>query len=212
MTTHAKDLCRCGSGKKYKHCHQRRDAARRRNLLLGGGAAVLILGTAAIAGPGLWSTWNAGRNAQTAQALADSAARAEMAARPGAAGVLGTSAANGAAAIGVVNPNGVAGPPLRDPQSLKLTPPNSGELQPGENPTPWEYDVARNRHFDPREGHKHWHTGPPPADPNAPVAAPQVVVTTPDGKPVKVTAGSAPVTVTTSTSTPAQAPAGTTKK
>jgi hypothetical protein len=81
----------------------------------------------------------------------------------------------------------VAGPPLRDPAALQLTPPNSGALAPGENPKDWEYDVARNRHYDPRDGHKHWHTGPPPVDPNAPMPTPNIIVTTPDGKPVQVT-------------------------
>jgi hypothetical protein len=215
MTTHSKDLCRCGSGKKYKHCHQRADAARRRNLLLLGAAVVLVAGTAAIAGPGLWSRWNAQRNASSAQALADSAARAEMAARPGATGVLGTSAANGAASIGVVNPNGVAGPPLRDPDALTLKPPNSGELAPGEHPKDWEYDVARNRYYDPREGHKHWHSGPPPADPNAPAPVPNIVVTTPDGRPIQVTTSNVKVTqgtVTVAPPKPATPPASTTKK
>jgi len=29
------------------------------------------------------------------------------------------------------------------------------------NPTPWQYDAATDRHYDP--GHRHWHSGPPPA-------------------------------------------------
>ncbi len=185
MTTHSKELCPCGSGKKYKHCHQRIDAARQRNLLLSVAAIVVVGGTAALAGPALMAKLNE-KPARTGVA-ADSAARAEVAARPGANGVVGTSSANGAASIGVVNPNGVAGPPLRDPAALRLTPPNSGNLLPGEHPKDYEFDVARNRYYDPRPGHMHWHTGPPPADPNAPVAAPNVVVTTPGGQPVKVT-------------------------
>jgi hypothetical protein len=183
MTTHAKDLCRCGSGKKYKHCHQAKDRARRRTLLLAAGLSAAVAAAAAAFAPGLLGKLKSSDRARAA-ALADSAARAELAARSGA---IGTSAANGAAAIGVVNPNGVAGPPLRDPAALQLTPPNSGALAPGEHPKDWEYDVARNRYYDPREGHKHWHTGPPPADPNAPTPMPNIVVTTPDGKPVQVT-------------------------
>jgi len=184
MTTHSKDLCHCGSGKRYKHCHQKKDEARRRTLLLSvvGAVALLVLGAAF--GPGLMARFNKPAERTRAAALADSAARAELAARSG---TIGTSAAGGAAATGVVQPNGVAGPPLRDPAALQLTPPNSGALAPGEHPKDWEYDVARNRHYDPREGHKHWHSGPPPVDPNAPMTTPNIVVTTPDGKPVKVT-------------------------
>jgi hypothetical protein len=184
MTTHSKDLCPCGSGKRYKHCHQKNDEARRRTLLLAAVGAVALIVLGAAFGPGLLARVTKPADRARAAAQADSAARAELAARSGA---VGTQAATGAAAIGVVQPNGVAGPPLRDPAALQLTPPNSGALAPGEHPKDWEYDVAHNRHYDPREGHKHWHTGPPPVDPNAPTPAPTVVVTTPDGKPVTVT-------------------------
>jgi hypothetical protein len=130
--------------------------------------------------------FGAGKRAAAGTLAADSVARRELEAAPGAASVVGTSGASGAASIGVVNPNGVAGPPLRDPNAMTFRPPNSGELAPGEHPKPWEYDVARNRYYDPRPGHMHWHAGAPPADPNAPTPTPQVTVTTPDGSPVKV--------------------------
>lgn len=29
---------------------------------------------------------------------------------------------------------------------------------------PWEHDVRNNRHWDPRPGHQHWHSGPPPSE------------------------------------------------
>lgn len=29
-------------------------------------------------------------------------------------------------------------------------------------PQPWEYDAARDRHWNPEPGHNHWHEGPPP--------------------------------------------------
>ena len=184
MTTHSKDLCPCGSGKRYKHCHQKQDEARRRTFLIGSVAAAALALVAAAFGPGVLATFKKPSADQARLAAqADSATRAELEARS----PVGTSSAQGVAATGVVNPNGVAGPPLRDPSALTFTPPNSGALAPGENPKDWEYDVARNRHYDPREGHRHWHTGPPPVDPNAPVPAPKVVVTTPDGKPVQVT-------------------------
>lgn len=31
-------------------------------------------------------------------------------------------------------------------------------------PQPWEYDEERNRYFDPRAGHGHWHQGTPPPE------------------------------------------------
>ncbi|MEP7028606.1 MAG: SEC-C metal-binding domain-containing protein [Candidatus Eisenbacteria bacterium] len=192
MTTHSKDSCPCGSGKRYKHCHQPLDAARRRKQLLFGALVVALAIAGTVFGPRLLAKVRSGLAGGRSTAAADSAARRELEAAPGAAGVVGTPAAPGAAATGVVNPNGVAGPPLRDPDALTLRPPNSGAVAPGENPKPWEYDIARNRYYDPRPGHMHWHSGAPPADPNAPVPAPQVIVTTADGSPVQVTTTSAP--------------------
>ena len=47
---------------------------------------------------------------------------------------------------------------------------SSGSLSSGTpnivNPTPWQYDPATNKHWDPRPGHVHWHTGLPPAEGN----------------------------------------------
>ncbi len=189
MATHSKDSCPCGSGKRYKHCHQPIDAARRRNLLAIGVAVVVVAVAGTLLVPRLMAKVASQRAASKAAtaAAADSVARRELEAAPGSAGVVGTAGANGAASTGVVNPNGVAGPPLRDPDALTFKPPNSGDVAPGEHPKPWEYDIARNRYYDPRPGHMHWHMGAPPADPDAPVAAPQVIVTTPNGSPVKIT-------------------------
>src|SRR5262245_43773924 len=99
MTTHSKDHCPCGSGKRYKHCHQKQDEARRRTFLLGGVVAAAFALLAAAFGPGVMAKF---KKPAVRASMADSAARANLEARaPGAAG-------------GVVNPNGVAGPPLRD--------------------------------------------------------------------------------------------------
>ena len=179
MATHSKELCPCGSGKRYKHCHQPIDARRRRNLFVAGGVVVLIVAAAVFAGPRLLAKARGGAAKTTAAASA------------------------GVESTGVVLPNGAAGPPLRDPNALTLRPPNSGELAPGEHPKPWEYDIAHDRYYDPRPGHMHWHSGAPPADPNAPPAAPQIIVRTPNGTPVQV--------VTTTTPAPA-APATPTGK
>ena len=40
------------------------------------------------------------------------------------------------------------------------------------NPSPWQYDAVTDRHYDPN--HAHWHSGPPPTNPNA--AASQIRV------------------------------------
>ena len=210
MSTALKDPCPCGSGKRYKHCHLPLDQARRRNGLLLALSAVVLIAAGVLFGPRWMARLEAARarSAQeAARAAADSAARAEVQAAPGAAGVVGTPAATGAAAIGVVNPNGVAGPPLRDPNSLTLTPPNSGAVAPGEHPKDWEYDIAHNRYYDPRPGHMHWHSGAPPANPDAPMPVPQVVVTTPDGSPVQVTNSQVQVIPVGSKAPPAPAPA-----
>lgn len=31
-----------------------------------------------------------------------------------------------------------------------------------QNPEPWQYDQASNKHWNPTPGHEHWHDGPPP--------------------------------------------------
>jgi len=49
-------------------------------------------------------------------------------------------------------------------RSLPMGPSSSQAVMPGENPTRWQYDVARNRHYNPLPGHQHWHNGPPPSD------------------------------------------------
>jgi hypothetical protein len=48
------------------------------------------------------------------------------------------------------------------------------------SPTPWQYDKATNRHWDPN--HKHWHDGPPPSNRETPSSAPALTAT-PDTSP-----------------------------
>ena len=74
-------------------------------------------------------------------------------------------------------------------------------LAPGEHPAPYEYDAARDLHYDPAHGH--WHHGRPPANPT-PTSQPNVTVTQ-----VKPTPGAAAGTSTPSAkaaSPPAQSP------
>ena len=53
MSVNHKDACPCGSGKRYKHCHQPIDAARRRNLLVFGAAVVVVAVAGTLLGPRL---------------------------------------------------------------------------------------------------------------------------------------------------------------
>lgn len=62
------------------------------------------------------------------------------------------------------NLNVSATQPLADGSSL----PNS--LQ---NPEPWQYDEASNKHWNPTPGHVHWHDGPPPEGFEQGAATPQ---------------------------------------
>ncbi len=197
MTTHQKDDCPCGSGKRYKHCHMAADQAKKRRLL-GGGigvVAALVLGVAAW---GAIQQWQAGRQAGPGAAT-DSLAPA------GGAGsdVAGVPAPAPSGAFGTVVPgrNAQAPIPASPGGAIVANPGASQALAPGEKATPWQYDVARNRHYDPRPGHQHWHNGPPPADTSKAVGTPSVVT---------VEGGTAKVSTTTtqvkSTGTEALAP------
>ncbi len=175
MSVHHKDDCPCGSGKRYKHCHLPIDEARRRKATLAGLLVVgaIVVGVAAF---GAMNQWQLGRKG----ALADSAGVPTAGVPGGAAAggdVSGVPAPASPGAFGIVQPgmNGRAPIPTT---TVGTTIPigNSGALAPGEHPEPWQYDVAKNRHYDPRVGHQHWHSGPPPADTaNAVVTAPRTI-------------------------------------
>jgi len=168
MATHHKDDCPCGSGKRYKHCHLQIDQARRRKARVAGLVLVgaVLLGVAAFGAIGGWP----GGKKNASLAGADSSATRALATTGGAVGgggdVGGTRAPTPSSVFGIVQPGLTGRPPI--PQSnVGTTIPigaGKGGLAPGENPMPWEYDIAKNRHYDPRPGHQHWHNGPPPAD------------------------------------------------
>ena len=173
MTTHHKDDCPCGSGKRYKHCHLPADEARRKKASLAGILVVgaIVVGVAAF---GAINQWQRGK--------ANEAGGVPVAGAPGAttAGgdVSGTPAPTNSGAFGIVQPGQGGQPPIPRSNAGSVIPVtgSSNALAPGENPTPWEYDVAKNRHYDPRVGHQHWHNGPPPADTaNAVVTAPRQI-------------------------------------
>ncbi len=149
MSVNHKDDCPCGSGKRYKHCHLAVDDARRRKTSVAGIVVIsaLVLGAAAF---GAMNQWQIGKkNAALAGAGTDS----------------GAATAAGGNAFGINQPGATGRPPLPQSNAGSVIPMSSSSaLAPGESPTPWEYDVAKNRHYDPRPGHTHWHNGPPPSD------------------------------------------------
>ncbi len=184
MTVHHKDLCPCGSGKRYKHCHLPiKQAQQKRITLIAVGIAVVAAGSA------------------IAWTVIDQRSKASTPLPPST-----TASSNGdvgANAFGGVQP-GVAGrSPTPVQQGTTVSIPSGNAVEPGTQPKPWEYDVAKNRHFDPSPGHQHWHDGPPPATPGAASGAtvtttPGVTATTSSGAPVKIT-GTSSVQVAPST-------------
>ena len=172
MTTHHKDDCRCGSGQRYKHCHMAADQAKARREWM---TAIGIVG-ALIVGVAAWGAitqWRAGRAA--GGGAGDSLALPGTGRIPGGGGdVAGTSSPAPRGAFGTLVPGQNAPPPIAGSADLGTAAPNA--LLPGEKPVPWHYDVARNRHYDPRPGHGHWHDGPPPSDTSSTLSAPTVTV------------------------------------
>jgi hypothetical protein len=146
-----KDPCPCGSGKKYKHCHMKKDLEKRQHgvwYLLG---AAVVLGGALIyfaAGGGI--PWGGGR-----------------ASAPAGAGLPVTTGAPAATGPATVTQTTTATSAASQDQSA---------LPGGATPQPWQYDAPRNRHWHP--GHGHWHNGPPP-DPSQREATAATATTTP---------------------------------
>ena len=143
------DPCPCGSGLKYKNCH-----AGKMRLTMGGrngwlwGALALAL-VAAVA----WGVMRSqGRSAQpTGMVMTPQSTSPSTSPVP----------ATGAAPTTMPG----AAPMMPGATPTTLTPPG------GATPVAWEYDAARNRHYDPNHGH--FHDGPPPP-PESRLATPQV--------------------------------------
>jgi hypothetical protein len=166
MNTGHKDLCRCGSGKRYKHCHMPIDQAKsRRGWMAGVGAvAALVLGVAAW---GAISQWQANRALEGGGAGDSLRVGGPVGGVTGGAGdVPETTSPAPQGAFGTLVPgrNEQAPLPTTAGRALPMGSPSSQAVMPGENPLPWQYDVAKNRHYNPQPGHQHWHNGPPPSD------------------------------------------------
>ncbi len=129
------DPCPCGSGLKYKQCHEGKvnlNVKGRRGWVLG---AVVVAVLALVA-------WGFMRS------QARPVANRGIAAPPNTASTA-TGTATGTSPLsspGAVSPAPVSGAPATGPGAIA--------------PEPWAYDAATNRHFDPAHGH--WHDGPPP--------------------------------------------------
>ena len=167
MSTHHKDACPCGSGKRYKHCHLAADQARARRGWGAAIAAVILL----VVGAGAWGAmrqWQAGRDLERGRlgVGGDTLGGARPGAPGGAGDVAGATSPAPQGAFGGVVPGRNNLPPLPATTARPLVSPGGGSsgVLPGENPVAWQYDVAQNRHYDPRPGHQHWHSGPPPGD------------------------------------------------
>jgi hypothetical protein len=146
-----KEPCPCGSGKKYKHCHMKKDLEKRQHgvwLLMGAAAA---LGAAVIylaAGGGV--PWGGSRAGAPAGASLPVTAGARVETSP--------------ATVTETMPAGSAASKDQSP------------LPGGATPQPWQYDAPRNRYWHP--GHGHWHDGPPPDPSQRAAAAPAPPATT----------------------------------
>lgn len=190
-TTGHKDDCHCGSGKRYKHCHLAADqaaAAKKRTIALAVVGA-LVVGVAAWGMVGQWKAGHPGSG------VADSLRTGGAGTAAGGAGdVSGATAPIGGGAFGGLVP-------ARNDQAPVVPggATTGAALAPGEHPTPWQYEVAKNRHYDPRPGHQHWHEGPPPADTTQGGSITPTVTT------VGGTGVSASTVTTTTTSTPVPA-------
>lgn len=196
MTTHHKDLCPCGSGKRYKHCHLPADEAKRRGAWTAGIAVVAAL----VVGVAAWGVIQQGGAAGGGSG--GSGVPVDSAGAAGGAGgdVAGTGAPVPSGAFGAMVPGRDSRAPI--PQSVAGSEmpisATHGALAPGEHPVPWQYDVENNRHFDPRPGHQHWHSGPPPADTTKAVSSPTMTTLGGGSNPV-VTVGGGAAKVTTTT-------------
>jgi hypothetical protein len=141
MTVRHKDPCPCGSGKKYKHCHLKKDREKREHgiwLLLG---AVVVIGAAALyfarGGPLPWGGGQAGEPPAAGRPVgAGTQATQRIPVTTTTATAAGTTVATAGASA------------------------DQSPLPGGATPQPWQYDAPRNRFWHP--DHAHWHDGPPP--------------------------------------------------
>jgi len=166
MTTGHKDLCPCGSGKRYKHCHMPIDQAKGRRGWMAGVAVVaaLVLGVAAWGAISQWQATQALRGGGAGDSLRVGSGVGGAAGGPGDVSGVNSPAPQGTFGSVVPGRNDQAPIPATAGRTLPMGGSSSQAVMPGENPTPWQYDVARNRHYNPLPGHQHWHNGPPPSD------------------------------------------------
>lgn len=145
------DPCPCGSGLKYKHCHEGKSQVTSRRVA-GVPVWAVALAVVAVIGAGMWFMNRGGSNAGVTPQQPVGPVRA------------GTPWEYDAATNTHWDPghgHWHAGPPPTNPDSLPAV---GGPA--GATPAPYQYDSTTNRHWDP--GHGHWHEGPPPAGAQVP--------------------------------------------
>jgi hypothetical protein len=144
-----KDPCPCGSGKKYKHCHMKKDLEKHQHggwILVG---TVVVLGVAVIYFANSGGLPWGGDRVRTP-------ASSSLPFTPGTLPMTGLTPATDTAAAGSVASQ------------------DQSPLPGGVTPQPWQYDAPRNRFWYPEHGH--WHDGPPP-DPSQRVTTPATATT-----------------------------------
>jgi hypothetical protein len=147
------DPCPCGSGKKYKNCHEGRQG----------------LGSLRARGPWLWIPVAVVALAATAFAVLRPKTPATL--RPFNNTTTTTTTATTSASTPLTPSNGTAPAPIATTTSptASATAPASG------TPQAWQYDPATNRHWDPNHGH--WHDGPAPPESQRGSSAPTTTMT-----------------------------------
>jgi len=159
MTTPGRnDPCPCGSGLKYKHCHEGKSQITTARVS-GIPVWLLTLGIVAVIAAGLFFL---GRNRSNAVGPA--------AQRPVGPTRTGTPWEYDAATNTHWDPghgHWHQGPPPANRDSLPAA--GGATDAGGATPAPYQYDPATNRYWDPAHGH--WHEGRPPAEAPAPDGA-----------------------------------------
>jgi hypothetical protein len=155
-----KDPCPCGSGKKYKHCHMKKDLEKHQHggwILVG---TVVVLGVAVIyfANSG-GLPWGGDR----ARTPASSSLPLTTGALPMTGTIPGTDTTSAPGTPGTAAATSAASQ-------------DQSPLPGGATPQPWQYDAPRNRFWYPDHGH--WHDGAPP-DPSQRATATAAQTTTP---------------------------------
>jgi SEC-C motif len=151
------DLCSCGSGRKYKNCCAGKNRLMGQKIL--GAPLWIVLGIVGVA----VASFAMLRGDRTTQPVSSTSSPAE---RPAPWTYDSTRNQHFDPAHGHWHdgrPPGSAGTSASVPTPTPTAEPRSSSptTTTPSSPQPWEYDSAKNQHWDP--SHQHWHPGLPPA-------------------------------------------------